>query len=77
MQNRACDFNLFASEYTSLDANAHNLMIRMLDKNPKTRIPASEALKHPYFASVPEEKNNANSMQVEEEFYSETPLMKK
>lgn len=40
-QNRACDFNLDSFEYRSLSSSCHDLLKRMLDKNPLTRITAS------------------------------------
>lgn len=53
VQNRACDFNLKSSEYTDLlDQSSHDLLIRMLDKNPQSRITATQALQHAYFSAM-------------------------
>ena len=49
-QNKACSFDLNNKEYHDLDPIAHHLLTRMLDKNPDTRIRASEVLKHNFFA---------------------------
>jgi serine/threonine protein kinase len=36
-----------------MDDDAIDLILRMLDYNPKNRITATEALQHPYFTSDP------------------------
>lgn len=53
-QNRACDYDLSSKLYDDLSYPTHELLKRMLDKNPSTRISASEALNHPYFKSAME-----------------------
>jgi serine/threonine protein kinase len=57
-QNRACNLNFDGDDCSKLPnistkyANpALDLVKRMLDRSPKTRITASEALKHPFFSS--------------------------
>lgn len=56
-----------------LDASTHSLLTRMLDRNPNTRITATQCLQHSYFSAMEVE----DKVVAEEEFYSETPLMKK
>jgi serine/threonine protein kinase len=36
------------------NASARDLLIRMLDKNPETRVSAKDALKHPFFTEIEE-----------------------
>jgi calcium/calmodulin-dependent protein kinase I len=60
-QNRACDFNFEKEEYYKLDANAFELLKRMLEKRPELRITADEALRHSFFSETPVEK-----MEIEE-----------
>ena len=67
-QNRACDYDLNSKQYEDLPYDTHELLKRMLDKNPLTRISATEALNHPYFKS---------SLMEVEEFVPSSPLMKK
>ena len=51
-QNRACDFNLFHKDYSEISSHSHDLLIKMLDKNPQSRISAKEALNHSYFSKM-------------------------
>lgn len=48
-QNRACDFKLIGQQYEGLDRNMYDLLNRMLDVNPQTRIRAHQALNHRLF----------------------------
>lgn len=52
-QNRNCDFNLDHFTYKALPFQAQDLLRRMLDKNPDSRITAEFALSHPYFQLTP------------------------
>ena len=56
-QNRACKFNFEASEYQSLPESCTffydlglDLLRRLLEKDPKKRISATEALNHDFFS---------------------------
>jgi calcium-dependent protein kinase len=40
-QNRACDYNLDQKQYLDLGSETYDLLKRMLDKNPSTRINAN------------------------------------
>ena len=57
-QNRASNISFEGKEYERLDKNALDLMIKMLKKIPQERITASEALAHPYFASMEEDEED-------------------
>jgi len=48
-ENRACNFNLDAPEYESVDPLVMDLLKKMLKINPEERITADQALSHPYF----------------------------
>lgn len=48
-ENRACAFNFQKDIYRTCDPYAIDLLKKLLDVNPKTRIQAHEALRHPYF----------------------------
>lgn len=50
-QNRACNIDLSGEEYRKHGDEAYDLLVKMLKKNPKERITAKEALKHPFFDS--------------------------
>lgn len=54
-ENRACDFNFKNLKYKELPPNYFNLLTSMLEKNPKKRINAEEALKLPIFCDEMEE----------------------
>lgn len=69
-QNRACDFFLDAAEYQGLNRAAHHLLKGMLEKDPRKRIQAADALKHPYFTEMEIERPMSPQMFV----YAETPL---
>jgi serine/threonine protein kinase len=69
-QNRACDFFLEAPEYQGINRSAHHLLKAMLEKDPRKRISASDALKHPYLSEMDIEQTVNPSHYV----YAETPL---
>lgn len=48
-KNKLCAINFDKNIYDPLSKQAKDLLMRMLDKNPETRITTSEALKHPFF----------------------------
>lgn len=52
--NKVCKIDMFLPGLTK-DKHAHDLLFKMLEKNPDDRITSSEALKHPYFR-VPKEE---------------------
>ncbi|KRX08645.1 Protein kinase-like domain [Pseudocohnilembus persalinus] len=47
--NKRAQINLQGKRYEEMNADALNLLIQMLNKNPRLRITAKEALQHPYF----------------------------
>lgn len=49
-KNKKCDFNLNAPAYRNVDAQAMDLLRRMLKVNPKERITAEELLNHPFLS---------------------------
>ena len=53
-QNRASNFTFDGEDYKRLEPDAYNLLVKMLKKDPKERITAVDALKHPYFSSMDE-----------------------
>lgn len=71
-QNRACDFFLDSPDYQLISRSAHSLLKGMLEKDPRKRISAADALKHPYLASEMEIERPQSPKVV---FYPETPLM--
>jgi serine/threonine protein kinase len=48
-QNRACSFNFEKEIYRGVDPIALDLLKKLLEVNPFTRINASDALSHPFF----------------------------
>jgi serine/threonine protein kinase len=52
--NKVCKVDMFLPGLTK-DKHAHDLLFKMLEKNPDERITASEALKHIYFRAMKEE----------------------
>jgi len=48
VENRACDFKLEGADYAKLDVEAMDLLSRMLKVEPKDRVSAAAALRHPY-----------------------------
>ena len=60
-ENRACNINFEQTEYKRLPSastyivnSALDLLRRMLDKSPQTRITAKDALQHQFFCSSPQ-----------------------
>ena len=49
-QNRESNIPLEGPDYDALDRGAYDLLKQMLQKGPKDRISATEALKHAYFS---------------------------
>jgi len=67
-KNKNCQVD-FESSSLKVNPAARDLLMRMLDKNPETRITARDALKHPFFveieeARVPIEKKAFNHDQL-------------
>ncbi|KAL4438341.1 hypothetical protein ABPG74_009764 [Tetrahymena malaccensis] len=50
-QNRACNIKFDSVEYLKLPLQTYDLLKKMLEKDPKNRINAADALKHPFFDS--------------------------
>ncbi len=50
-QNRACKIDFTKEMYQKLPADWLDLMKRLLEKDPKKRITASEALDHEFFSN--------------------------
>lgn len=48
-ENRSCNFKFYRPEYSKLDKRSKDLLMKMLEIDPKQRISAEEALNHPYF----------------------------
>lgn len=63
--NKKLKFNLHSSIYKNVDAEALDLLRRMLKTNPQERIKASEILAHPYLAG--------SEMEIEGEKYTLSP----
>lgn len=61
-QNRASNISFDGDEYQKLDKNTLDILSRMLKKNPSERISATEALNHPYFASVEDEDEGGDKV---------------
>lgn len=52
----ACQIDFTPEKYQNLPFTARDLLIKMIQKDPKDRVTASDALNHPFFNS--EQKNN-------------------
>lgn len=48
-QNRSCDFSFQSAKYEDIGSATLHLLKKMLEKNQKNRISASEGLKHEVF----------------------------
>eukprot|EP00825_Cyclidium_porcatum_P034018 TRINITY_DN358_c0_g1_i5.p1 TRINITY_DN358_c0_g1~~TRINITY_DN358_c0_g1_i5.p1 ORF type:complete len:290 (-),score=47.62 TRINITY_DN358_c0_g1_i5:185-1054(-) len=51
-QNRAGNVKLDGPEYLRITTDTHDLLKKMLEKDPKKRISSQQALLHPYFTKV-------------------------
>jgi len=51
-QNRACEFDFNQPKYQLINAQAFDLLRKMLEKDPTKRISAKKTLSHPYFGST-------------------------
>lgn len=54
-KNKSCNID-FNHPKLAGNASARDLLIRMMDKNPETRISAADALRHPFFVDIEEAK---------------------
>lgn len=61
-QNRASNISFEGDSYEKLDPDALTLLIKMLKKDPKERITATEALNHPYFANICEDEEEGDKV---------------
>lgn len=48
-QNKKCEINFNHKKYDIIDRDAKDLLFKMIDKDPISRITAEESLKHDYF----------------------------
>jgi len=53
-KNKVCFINTVKLDIKKISDNARDLLMKMIDKDPLTRITSTEALKHPFFTSQPE-----------------------
>jgi len=49
-QNRACNFDFSKEEYSNIDSQAFDLLKKMLEVNPQSRITAQQAVNHPFLS---------------------------
>ena len=61
-QNRASNITFDGDEYQKLDKNTLDILSKMLKKNPHERISATDALNHPYFASIEDEDEGSDKV---------------
>lgn len=50
-QNRACDFTFNKELYSKIPSNALDLLVKMLERDPKRRLSAEAALNHSFFSN--------------------------
>ncbi|CAD8137002.1 unnamed protein product [Paramecium pentaurelia] len=69
-KNRKCEISFDASLFENVPQQAYDLLMKLLDKNPKTRISAQQALNHGYFGrrlkQIDENEDNALRNQEEQ-----------
>jgi len=53
-KNKVCFINTVKLDIKKISDGARDLLMKMIDKDPHTRISSTEALKHPFFTSQPE-----------------------
>lgn len=53
-QNRSCDFDFSDDKYKKIPRDTLDLLMRMLEKDPRKRMNADDALQHPYFNNMME-----------------------
>lgn len=65
-QNRASNISFEGTEYLKLPLPAYDLLKKMLDNDPKTRIPARKAVQHQFFTSGKKDQMEIESPQLTE-----------
>jgi len=59
---KQCVFNAISKTKNNSYSESLNLLFKLLEDNPKNRISAEEALKHPYFDTLYQQKDNEETV---------------